>query len=91
VYKNYDPRARIIKQVAEEVFEVTAVSYTHLDVYKRQMYARDLVVSLRDCGSLHFYVAHPSAAARPPHALGRSASLRLLSPVFVISFPRDLF
>src|SRR4029079_9500419 len=23
VYKNYDPRARIIKQVAEEVFEVT--------------------------------------------------------------------
>ena len=23
VYKNYDPRARIIKKVAEEVFEVT--------------------------------------------------------------------
>jgi citrate synthase len=26
VYKNYDPRARIIKQVAEEVFEVTGRS-----------------------------------------------------------------
>jgi citrate synthase len=26
VYKNYDPRARVIKQVAEEVFEVTGKS-----------------------------------------------------------------
>jgi citrate synthase len=37
VYKNYDPRARIIKRVAEEVFEVTGRNpkiYTALELEK---------------------------------------------------------
>src|ERR1017187_7282525 len=41
----------------------------------RTMYARDLIVLLRNCGSLHFYVAHPVKSApsdlSPKRALNR--------------------
>jgi citrate synthase len=38
VYKNYDPRARIIKQVAYEVFEVKRRLYPNVDFYSGIIY-----------------------------------------------------
>src|SRR5216683_1462770 len=38
IYKNYDPRAKLIKRVAEEVFDVTGKKYPNVDFYSGIIY-----------------------------------------------------
>src|SRR6476659_2566311 len=106
VYKNYDPRARIIKKVADEVFEVT-VKNPLLDIaleLERIALEDDYFVKLKLYPNVDFYSGLIYQALKFPvdmfpvlFAIGRTSGWlaqwqeMLLDPDQKIARPRQIF
>ena len=106
VYKNYDPRARIIKQIADEVFEVTGRNPL-LDIaleLERIALQDDYFVQRKLYPNVDFYsgliyqaIGIPTAAFTVLFAIPRTAGWlaqweeMLLDPEQKIARPRQLY